>query len=104
MPKLERPPSATQPPPVVQTATPEQMALQARLAQRIVPRNFDVSGVRAIPFEEVAALLSPLAGKEISLGELVQQVDKITLLYREKAIRCRSRWCRTRVSPTAWWW
>ncbi|MBO9328880.1 ShlB/FhaC/HecB family hemolysin secretion/activation protein [Achromobacter xylosoxidans] len=84
MPKLERPPSATQPPPVVQTATPEQMALQARLAQRIVPRNFDVSGVRAIPFEEVAALLSPLAGKEISLGELVQQVDKITLLYREK--------------------
>jgi len=84
MPKLERPPSATQPPPVVETATPEQLALQARLAQRIVPRNFDVSGVRAIPFEEVSALLSPLAGKEISLGELVQQVDKITLLYREK--------------------
>ncbi|KGD89372.1 ShlB-type family protein [Achromobacter sp. RTa] len=84
MPKLERPPSATQPPPVVQTATPEQLALQARLAQRIVPRHFDVSGVRAIPFEEVSALLTPLAGKEISLGELVQQVDKITLLYREK--------------------
>ncbi len=84
MPKLERPPSATQPPPVVQTATPEQLALRARLAQRIVPRNFDVTGVRAIPFEEVSALLSPLAGKEISLGELVQQVDKITQLYRDK--------------------
>ncbi|MDT4817607.1 hypothetical protein AGI3411_05889 [Achromobacter agilis] len=84
MPKLEKPPAATQPPPVVQTATPEQLALQARLAQRIVPHNFDVSGVRAIPFEEVSALLAPLAGKEISLGELVQQVDKITLLYREK--------------------
>ncbi|MCW0206882.1 MAG: ShlB/FhaC/HecB family hemolysin secretion/activation protein [Achromobacter sp.] len=84
MPKLERPPSATQPPPVVQTATPEQLALRARLAQRIVPRNFDVTGVRAIPFEEVSALLSPLAGKEISLGELAQQVDKITQLYRDK--------------------
>jgi hemolysin activation/secretion protein len=84
MPKLERPPSATQPPPVVQTATPEHLALRARLAQRIVPRNFDVTGVRAIPFEEVSALLSPLAGKEISLGELVQQVDKITQLYRDK--------------------
>ena len=51
MPRVERPPSARQPPPVVQTATPEQLALQARLAQRIVPRNFDVSGVRAIAFE-----------------------------------------------------
>ncbi|WP_373557788.1 ShlB/FhaC/HecB family hemolysin secretion/activation protein [Achromobacter xylosoxidans] len=84
MPRLERPPSATQPPPYVQTATPEQLALQARLAQRIVPRNFDVSGVRAIPFEEVSGMLSPLAGKEISLGQLVQEVDKITQLYRDK--------------------
>ena len=84
VPQLERPPSATQPPPVVQTATPEQLALQARLAQRIVPLNFDVSGVHAIPFDEVSAILSPLSGKEISLGELVQQVDKITQLYRDK--------------------
>ncbi|WBX86651.1 ShlB/FhaC/HecB family hemolysin secretion/activation protein [Achromobacter mucicolens] len=84
LPRVERPPSARQPPPVVQTATPEQLALQARLAQRIVPRNFDVSGVRAIPFEEVSAVLAPLAGKEISLGELVAQVDKITQLYRDK--------------------
>lgn len=58
--------------------------MQARLAQRIVPLNFDVSGVHAIPFEEVSAILSPLSGKEISLGELVQQVDKITQLYRDK--------------------
>ncbi|AVJ28946.1 ShlB-type family protein [Achromobacter spanius] len=84
LPRLERPPSSRQPPPVVQTATPEQLALQARLAQRIVPRNFEVTGVRAIPFEEVSAVLAPLAGKEISLGELVAQVDKITQLYRDK--------------------
>ncbi|WP_447990338.1 ShlB/FhaC/HecB family hemolysin secretion/activation protein [Achromobacter spanius] len=84
LPQLERPPGATQPPPVVQTATPEQLALQARLAQRIVPLNFDVSGVHAIPFDEVSAILSPLSGKEISLGDLVQQVDKITQLYRDK--------------------
>lgn len=84
LPQLERPPGAVQPPPVVQTATPEQLALQARLAQRIVPLNFDVSGVHAIAFDEVSAILSPLSGKEISLGELVQQVDKITQLYRDK--------------------
>ncbi len=84
MPQIERPPTATQPPPVVQAQTPEQLALQARLAQRIVPRNFDVTGVHEMPFEEVANLLSPLSGKEISLGELVQQVDKITQLYRDR--------------------
>ncbi|MCZ8395267.1 ShlB/FhaC/HecB family hemolysin secretion/activation protein [Achromobacter ruhlandii] len=84
MPQIERPPTATQPPPVVQAQTPEQLALQARLAQRIVPRNFDVTGVHEMPFEEVATLLSPLSGKEISLGELVQQVDKITQLYRDR--------------------
>ena len=84
MPQIERPPTATQPPPVVQTATPEQLALQARLAQRIVPQHFDVSGVHEMPFEEVSALLTPLSGKEISLGELVQQVDKITQLYRDR--------------------
>ena len=69
---------------MVQAPTPEQLALQARLAQRIVPRHFDVSGVHAMPFEEVSALLSPLSGKEISLGELVQHVDKITQLYRDR--------------------
>lgn len=84
LPQIERPPSATQPPPVVQAQTPEQLALQARLAQRIVPRHFDVTGVHALPFEDVAALLSPLSGKEISLGELVQQVDRITQLYRDR--------------------
>lgn len=84
LPPMERPASANQPPPVVQAPTPEQLALQARLAQRIVPRHFDVSGVHAMPFEEVSALLSPLSGKEISLGELVQQVDKITQLYRDR--------------------
>ena len=84
LPQIERPPGATQPPPVVQAPTPEQLALQARLAQRIVPQHFDVTGVHAMPFEEVSALLAPLSGKEISLGELVQQVDKITQLYRDR--------------------
>ena len=84
LPQIERPPGATQPPPVVQAPTPEQLALQARLAQRIVPQHFDVTGVHEMPFEEVSALLAPLSGKEISLGELVQQVDKITQLYRDR--------------------
>ncbi len=84
LPRLERPPAATQAAPTVALPTPEQLAIQARLAQRIVPKNFDVSGVHALPFDEISAVLAPLSGKEITVAELVQQVDKITQLYRDR--------------------
>ncbi len=58
--------------------------MAARLAQHIVPRHFDVSGVKTLPFEEVAAFLTPLAGKDITVAQLVAEVDKITALYRER--------------------
>ncbi len=83
LPQIEHPPAAQPSPPRVQVQTPEQIALKARLAQRIVPRHFDVSGAHALPFSEISALLAPLAGKEITLGELVQQVDRITQRYRD---------------------
>lgn len=82
LPQLERPTAPAAPAPALQAPTPEQRAVQARLAQRIVPRNFDVAGVHALPFDQVAAFLTPLAGKEITVAQLVQQVDRITELYR----------------------
>jgi len=85
LPRMESPADARQaPPPAVSAPTPEQQAVQARLAQRIVPRYFDVSGVHSIPFGEVTAILEPLAGKETTVGELARQVDAITALYRER--------------------
>jgi len=85
LPKVESPAAARQaPPPDIAAPTPEQRAVQARLAQRIVPRYFDVSGVHSIPFDQVTALLEPLAGKEMSVGELAGKVDAITALYRER--------------------
>ncbi|OZI79758.1 ShlB/FhaC/HecB family hemolysin secretion/activation protein [Bordetella genomosp. 2] len=75
---------APQPQPALQVPTPEQRAVQARLAQRLVPRSFDVSGVRALPFDDISNLLAPLAGKETTVGALVQEVDKITALYRAR--------------------
>jgi len=86
LPRIQTPANtgAPQPQPALQAPTPEQQAVQARLAQRLVPRNFDVSGVRAIPFDEVSALLTPLAGKETTVGALVAEVDKITALYRQR--------------------
>ncbi len=82
LPQIERPPAVAPPTPVA--PTPEQQAVAARLAQHIVPRHFDVSGVKTIPFEEVSAFLTPLAGKDITVAQLVAEVDKITALYRER--------------------
>lgn len=70
-------------PPVAVPATPSSNAAQALLGQRLVPKNFDVSGVTAIDFNELVAVLEPLAGKEISVAELIQYADRITALYRD---------------------
>jgi len=86
LPRVQTPSNtgAPRPQPALQAPTPEQQAVQARLAQRIVPRNFDVSGVRTLPFDEVSAILTPLAGKETTVGALVAEVNKITALYRDR--------------------
>lgn len=70
--------------PVALPAAPVAPEIQARLARRIVPRHFAVSGVTAIPFDDVVALLTPLAGKEISIGELAERAQLITKLYQER--------------------
>lgn len=86
MPRVQTPANTGTPQtqPALQAPTPEQRAIQALLAQRIVPRNFDVAGVRTLPFDEISAILAPLAGKETTIGALVAEVDKITALYRER--------------------
>ncbi|MDQ2185188.1 ShlB/FhaC/HecB family hemolysin secretion/activation protein [Alcaligenaceae bacterium A4P071] len=83
VPRIESPPDQTPTPaPAVQAPTPQQQAMQARLAQQIIPRNFDVTGVRSIDFNSVTAILTPLANRTVTLGELIVEVDKITALYR----------------------
>src|SRR5690606_9738151 len=52
--------------------------------QRVVPRYFDVQGVTAIDFARVQAVLEPLAGKETTVGQLVQEVSRITQIYRDE--------------------
>lgn len=73
----------TEPQAVPVPAAPPSDAVQQRLAQRLVPRHFAVSGVTAIPFDEVVGMLTPLAGKEISLGELAQETQRITKRYQD---------------------
>lgn len=56
----------------------------AVLAQRLVPRSFVVEGVTAVPFDEVVALLEPLAGKETTVAGLAGEVNAITQLYQQR--------------------
>lgn len=83
LPKPEKP-AQPAPAPVATPVPSAQAAVQARLQQRIVPRHFDVSGSHAIPFKDITAILTPLAGHETTVAHLVQEVDKITQLYRSR--------------------
>jgi len=86
VPRLDSSPTNDPPAPAqaVTAPTPQEQALAARMALRLTPRYFDVSGVKSIPFDEVSTLLAPLANQTITLGDLVRKVDEITLLYRSR--------------------
>lgn len=71
-------------PKVSTTVAPQQNPeMAALLALQLTPSKFDVSGVKAIPFEQVAAVFSPLAGKTITVAELLQAAEACSKLYRE---------------------
>lgn len=59
-------------------------ALQALLATHVTPSRFDVVGVKAVPFADVAALFAPMRGKDVTVGDLVAAANKVTAMYREK--------------------
>src|SRR3546814_21109378 len=83
VPKPEKPTQAA-PAPISMPTLPAQAAVQARLRQRVTPRHFDVKGSHVIPFQEITAILRPLAGHETTVAHLVQEVDKITQLYQKQ--------------------
>src|SRR5690606_11968249 len=61
-----------------------QNQLQQQLQQQVLVRSFDVSGSRSIPFEQITAILEPLAGKTLTIAQLINEVNKITALYQQK--------------------
>jgi hemolysin activation/secretion protein len=56
--------------------------LAALLATPITPRRFDVTGVHAVPFKEVAALFSPMTGKNVHVSDVLVAANKISALYK----------------------
>ncbi len=84
LPSVERPGPAVPPAPVQSRPEDDKSALGARLQQRIVPQHFGVSGNKTIEFKRISAILEPLAGREMTVAQLVQEVNKITQLYQQE--------------------
>lgn len=59
-------------------------ALQNLLNSHLVPSRFQISGVKALPFELVAAQFSPLANRDTTVAQLLAAAEKVTQLYRER--------------------
>ena len=57
-------------------------ALQQLLAKRIVPASFQIAGVKALPFESIAAQFTPLANRDVSIAEILQAAEQVTKMYQ----------------------
>lgn len=56
--------------------------LAALLATQITPQRFDVRGVHAVPFKEIAALFSPMTGKTVRVADVLAASNKISDVYK----------------------
>ncbi len=77
-------PSVRAPAPQVDARPPAGAADGAgKLERRIVPSRFDIEGVKALPFPEIAALFAPLAGQPVAVARLVELAAQATALYKQ---------------------
>jgi len=67
----------------VQVERPDS-ALQNLLSSKLTPQRFQIEGVKAIPFAEIAAKFSPLAGKEITVAQLLETAKEVTDMYQQR--------------------
>ncbi|KIX33947.1 hypothetical protein SZ28_31470, partial [Burkholderia pseudomallei] len=63
---------------------PQEVQVQALLARHLTPSSFQVEGVKSIPFEEISQRFTPLVGKDITIGQLIETANGVTKLYQER--------------------
>ena len=59
-------------------------AAAGKLDRTLTPTRFDIEGVNAVSFSEVADLFSPFAGRSVTISELVAAARKATTRYRDQ--------------------
>lgn len=65
---------------VQRPASPDEALLRARLT----PRKFSIEGVRSIPFDEVAALFTPLVNQTVTVADIVERSQRANALYQQR--------------------
>jgi hemolysin activation/secretion protein len=58
--------------------------LQQLLATHLKPSTVQIEGVKAIPFNEIAQRFTPLVGKDITIGQLIETANGVTKLYQDR--------------------
>ncbi|MGC1550980.1 MAG: POTRA domain-containing protein [Rhodanobacter sp.] len=81
LPRVQAPSNAPSVNTNVQTAPPNPRLL-ALLAHTLTPQRFDVVGVHAVPFADIAALFSPMNGKQVRVADLVAASGRIAEIYK----------------------
>ncbi|MDA7417402.1 ShlB/FhaC/HecB family hemolysin secretion/activation protein [Xenophilus arseniciresistens] len=80
--QLPLPAQQQQPPvPRPQVALQQPAGAAGRLGESVTPTRFDIEGVSAIPFAEVAALFAPWVGQPVLVERLVQAARQASALY-----------------------
>lgn len=75
-------PSPAEPAPQVDVRAPAGPAA-GRLAQSFVPTRFDIEGVNALAFADVARRFAPLVGKPTTPAQLVAVAAEVTTAYKD---------------------
>ncbi len=61
---------------------PAPAATADAMARQIVPRRFDIEGVKSVPFADIASLFAPHVGKPVSVSRLVELARQATAIYQ----------------------
>lgn len=76
-------PTPQAPLPRTQVEVQQPNGASGRLGQVVTPTRFDIEGVAALPFADVAALFAPLAGQSVQVARLVQAAQQASELYKK---------------------
>ena len=76
-------PLAPEPAPQLRLEQPAGPAT-SKLEQSITPSRFDIEGVDALAFDEVAGRFAALVGRPTTVHELVRLAQEVTSLYKER--------------------
>jgi hemolysin activation/secretion protein len=59
-------------------------AMQQLLTSYVVPANFQISGVKALPFDDIAAVFTPMINRVTTVAQLLEAANQVTKMYQDR--------------------